>query len=45
MRLRRRSKRTTTTRRAPAHWQVTEIADTGNIINAGKSDEITLQRE
>ena len=42
MKLRRRSKSKTTHRRAAAHWHLTEIANTGNIIGAGKSDEITL---
>jgi hypothetical protein len=42
MRLRRRNKRKTTTRRAAVHWHLSGMADTGNIIVAEKSDEITL---
>jgi hypothetical protein len=45
MRLRRRSKNKRTTRRAASHWHLTEIANTGNISGAAKSDEIALPRE
>jgi hypothetical protein len=34
--------RKTTNRRAAVHWHLSEMADTGNIIGAEKSDEITL---